>query len=321
MKKPQSYLEDPRLPENEMNDLDFLFRNVKEYRSSKKYKEIMDFTARFKHLAPFNAMMVYIQRPGCRFLLTMRQWKTMYQRAIKPNARPLVILSFQPVSYVYDISDTEPIGEVQKGNQELLEEINKQFETKQPINKKDLEQLIENLPSLGIAYSEQLFTGSEQSAQIEILPRPREIKVRVDKNRYCPYDTKYLLSVRNSAETSEKFTAILHELGHFFCHHLHYCFTGATGWKYRDLQVNVEEFEAEATAWHVCSRLGIDNPSEKYLAGYLDENEEIPEGISIDAIFKAHNEIWKILFGNVNAKQSFLYRNCEDFKNIIDNMK
>jgi hypothetical protein len=36
----------------------------------------------------------------------------------------------------------------------------------------------------------------------------------------------------------------------------------------------------------VCERLGIDNPSDGYLAGYLGKNEEIPP-ISLDCVMKA----------------------------------
>ena len=35
----------------------------------------------------------------------------------------------------------------------------------------------------------------------------------------------------------------------------------------------------------VCERLGLENPSAKYLSGYLDNNENIPS-ISIDNVLK-----------------------------------
>jgi hypothetical protein len=36
----------------------------------------------------------------------------------------------------------------------------------------------------------------------------------------------------------------------------------------------------------ICTRLGIDNPSGEYLAGYVKANQEIP-GISIECVMKA----------------------------------
>jgi hypothetical protein len=47
-----------------------------------------------------------------------------------------------------------------------------------------------------------------------------------------------------------------------------------------------EEFEAESVCYLVCERLGIDNPSDEYLAGYLGKNEHIPP-ISLDCVMKA----------------------------------
>lgn len=45
------------------------------------------------------------------------------------------------------------------------------------------------------------------------------------------------------------------------------------------------EFEAESVAYLVCARSGIRNPSERYLAGYLKEREQVPP-ISLDCVMK-----------------------------------
>lgn len=45
------------------------------------------------------------------------------------------------------------------------------------------------------------------------------------------------------------------------------------------------EFEAESICYLVCSRLGIDNPSDEYLAGYTERNAETP-AISLDCVMK-----------------------------------
>ena len=47
-----------------------------------------------------------------------------------------------------------------------------------------------------------------------------------------------------------------------------------------------EEFEAESVAYLVSARIGIDNPSEKYLAGYFQSNGEVPN-VSVDLVMKA----------------------------------
>ncbi len=52
------------------------------------------------------------------------------------------------------------------------------------------------------------------------------------------------------------------------------------------LPLSVREFEAESICYLVCTRLGIDNPSDKYLADYLGAHAEAPH-ISLDCVMKA----------------------------------
>ena len=48
------------------------------------------------------------------------------------------------------------------------------------------------------------------------------------------------------------------------------------------------EFEAESVCYLVCRRLGIDNPSEEYLAEYLEKNKDkdVPQ-ISLECVMAA----------------------------------
>lgn len=300
------------------SELDMLFEDVKSYRSSSYYKELMAFCARFKQLAPFNAMMVKIQRPGCNYLLTSRQWFKIWHRRVKPNARPVVILSFQPVSYLFDLSDTEPIDGDLSGDEKILEAIKKQYDTKQEVKKKDLDILIDNLPSLGIAYTDGFRAGAGYAARIELLTNPREISIPINKKDSIKYNAHYLISVNETLSVGARYASIMHELGHFFCRHLIPPY-GTDWWNVRRLPHADKEFEAESVAWLVCERLNINNPSKEYLAGY--HAEMIPNNVSIDHIFKAHNEIWKLLFERQYAKNSFLYKKDESFKKEVEKLK
>lgn len=297
------------------SELDMLFEDVRNYRTSSYYRELLEFCSRFKQLAPFNAMMVKIQRPGCQYLLTSRQWGKEWRRRVKPNARPVVILSFQPVSYLFDLSDTEPIDGDLSGDEKILEAIKKQYDTKQEVEKKDLDILINNLPSLGIAYTDGFRAGAGYAARIELLANPMEIAVPINKKDSIKYNAHYLISVNETLSLGARYASIMHELGHFFCRHLIPPY-GTDWWNVRRLSHADKEFEAESVAWLVCERLNIDNPSENYLAGY--QAEMIPDNVSVDHIFKAHNEIWKLLFEQQYAKKSFLYKIDESFKKKVD---
>jgi hypothetical protein len=49
---------------------------------------------------------------------------------------------------------------------------------------------------------------------------------------------------------------------------------------------DIREFEAESVCYLVCNRLGIDNRSDEYLAGYLQKHSDTPP-ISLDCVMKA----------------------------------
>ena len=94
--------------------LDQLIAETRLYDSAKSVKELLDFTSRLRHIAPFNAMLLHIQKPGLSFAARPVDWWKRFGRRPKRHARPLVILRpFGPVDFVYDVLDTEgePIPE------------------------------------------------------------------------------------------------------------------------------------------------------------------------------------------------------------------
>jgi len=88
--------------------VDQLIAETRLYDSARALKELLEFTARLRHLAPFNAMLLHVQKPGLSFAARRDDWWKRFQRRPKRNARPLVILrNFGPVDFVYDVLDTE----------------------------------------------------------------------------------------------------------------------------------------------------------------------------------------------------------------------
>lgn len=60
-------------------------------------------------------MLIHIQKPGSKYVASANEWAKRFNRRIKPEARPLIILRpFGPVSFVFELSDTygkEPFPE------------------------------------------------------------------------------------------------------------------------------------------------------------------------------------------------------------------
>ena len=97
-------LADPR------RTLDDLISRALAYRTGPELKQLVDFTRRFPHLAPYNAMLLHVQNPGIAYALRAPDWERKYKRRVKPAARPYVILwTMGPVAFVFDLSDTEAI--------------------------------------------------------------------------------------------------------------------------------------------------------------------------------------------------------------------
>lgn len=264
--------------------LDELFSLASHYKSSKAYRELIDFVARFRFYAPFNAMLVHMQMPGAAFVAPPHRWLRDYRRRIKPAARPLVILQpMGPVMFVFDVSDTEP----EKDAPSLPPDIEQPFEVRHGHIGSEYRQTVENAKRDGVQVIER-DAGSQSAGAIQNTQPGMHVQCLVKQKpepAYVQVPLRYnlFLNVKHSLEA--KYATFVHELAHLYCGHLG---TPNNKWwpNRRGLAPDICEFEAESVCYLVCSRLGIDNPSDSYLAGYMKEHEDTPS-MSLDCIMKA----------------------------------
>src|SRR5213082_538223 len=88
--------------------LDHLLEDSKLYTKSEDFKDLLDFVVRLRNFAPFNAMLLQVQKPGLTYAASAADWRLRFGRKPKEGARPLLILwPFAPVALVYDVMDTE----------------------------------------------------------------------------------------------------------------------------------------------------------------------------------------------------------------------
>ena len=309
---------------NESN-LDALWRNVKEYRKSKNFKAVMDACVRFRHLAPYNAMLVETQRPGAKYVLSEKEWRKKYDRGIKPNARPVIVLvPFGPVDFLFEINDTYPLRTnlFWKTDEDILEELAAPYKTKHDVSGQQLQHMINQLCYHSIA-AEPFVAGSGYAARIELLQsQSHTISIPLGRDNAIRWQADYLISVNSKAENGEAFASICHELGHLFCQHLSYP-RGWKQWDVRRITHAAQEFEAESVSWLICELLGIGNPSEQYLSGYLDNNSEIPSEVSIERILSATKDVWNMctLDNHLSYRDGLLFKHCDKFKEEIKRLK
>lgn len=292
-----------------VDELQFL---VEQCRSSKRFKEMLDFVGKFGYLAPYNAMLVDMQLPGAKLVLTGKKWRE-YGRKVKPNAQQLITLfPFGPIQCMFDISGTEPIDGVKaKEDGELLkewDEILKKVEGN--IKPELLKQLINNLPSYGVYYDDSFLAANTYGGYL--MPYKHPINVKIG-GELVKITSRFMISVNQKQTDTEKFHTICHELGHLLCRHLYYNEQAK-----RRLDKKEEEFEAETVAWLVCKRMGINNPSEQYLATYAKDGQ-IPL-CSIDLIMKAVTEIEEMINHETSIKSGKWYQADKDFKAFVDDV-
>lgn len=302
------------------SQIDRLYQDVKAYRNSNKLYELMKFCREFRYLAPFNAMLLNMQKPAAQFVLSAYNWKERYNRGIKLNARPLILmLLFGPVEFVFDISDTYSLESSENDSKdnkrinEILEELQSPYKTKGNVDDKLLYMLIDNLKYHGIVL-EKMEVGGYFAGKIQRCNR-FNLSITLLNNIIYGYNSSFVISVNNNAEKGEMFATICHELAHLFCHHIKHP-DDEKG--IRELNVTQEEFEAETVSWLICERLNIHNPSEEYLSNYINKNKELPE-ISIEHILKATNKIER-MFKSMSYKDGLVYKHDKEFKKFVDSI-
>ena len=266
------------MAQNRTPEIDQLYEDVLSYRSTEQFAELITFVSRFRHMAPYNAMLVHIQKPGSQFVTSAHEWQHVYGRKIKPGARPLVILKpFGPVSFVYEYNDTE--------GKPLPDSVIAPFKSETQISVPMLSHLVNNIKADGIGtYFQNHGTSSAGWITYHEDEKILEMRIPGGTRRMRSYHS---IVVNANLSEAEKYATILHELGHLYCGHLYHDPQKEkwlpTRWGLSQCQC---EFEAETVCWILCERLGIKNPSAAYLSGYLNDNDEIP-AVSIDAIMKA----------------------------------
>lgn len=284
-------------------ELDKLFNEIGTYRNSTELKELFEFVKKFPHIAPYNAMLIHIQKPGSDYVASASEWARRFNRTINPGARPLVILRpFGPVAFVFELADTY-------GTDPFPKELINPFHAEGKLPEADFNNLTSNLRRDGILYIEA-DRGTSSAGYIQTNRVKREEKI-FRKSKEIWVKILYNMVVNRSHPLETKFATIMHELGHLYCGHL-----GIPNpkWKWwedrRGLNGKVEEFEAESVSWLVCERMGIKNPSAEYLSGYLENNSTIPD-ISIDTVLKSVGIIESMINGSREPRKEIIIKDIE----------
>ncbi len=284
-----------------IEEIDQLYASVKRFHDAENVEKILDFIVRFPRLSPFNALLIYIQKPGSTYVATARFWKEKFGRVPKAEATPLVIMKpFGPVSFVFELSDTE--------GDDVPDQILHPFQTAGEIGAWRFNRFLFYLQKEGIQVKKGHY-GSDFAGKIQRQQLPKTLTFTSPRGKIRRIVSSFEVVVNENMNRNEVASTIFHELGHYFCGH----FAMPRTIKHipqRNLPLaqTIEEFEAETVCWLVCKRLGMRPPSAEYLRPYLDKNGDTPEGISFDAILKACGKIEAILDGSYKTPEELIVR-------------
>ncbi len=250
--------------------LDQLLSDSRLYRQSKDYKALLDFVAKLRNFAPFNAMLLQVQKPGLSYAASAHDWQLRFGRTVKEGARPLLILwPFGPVALVYDVLDTE--------GKPLPKDV-AAFFAQGAIDEPRLNAFSPLLSKKGIDWH-YVDAGDHTAGMIRVLQRPTHASER----------TLYRIHINRNHPAPTQFATLAHELAHLFLGHLG-----------PDKALNVperaampsaqRELEAESVAFLVCRRNGVESRSETYLANFVQQNTTI-EHLDLYQVMRAAGQV------------------------------
>lgn len=254
--------------------LDQLLSDAKLYTRSEDFLAVMACAARMRNFAPFNALLLQIQKPGVMYAASAMDWRERFKRFPKEGARPLLILwPFGPVVLVYDVADTEG---------EPLPAGMNPFAATGDMDAERLAGFAKKLARRNIAWH-WLDAGDGSAGYIRVVQESTGEKI----------PTRYRMFINQNHDAATQFTTVVHELGHLFLGHLG---------QDRTLKISPRpglchadrELEAELVAYLVCARNGIHAESERYLAGYVQPDTRL-DRLDMYAIMRAAGQVEALL--------------------------
>ncbi|HNP64828.1 MAG TPA: ImmA/IrrE family metallo-endopeptidase [Woeseiaceae bacterium] len=253
--------------------LDQLLADSRLYTKSQDYKDLLDFVVRLRNFAPFNAMLLQVQKPGLSYAASAHDWNERFGRWPKEGARPLLILwPFGPVALVYDVMDTE--------GKPLPHDVNSFF-AQGEVDELKLKSFETLLAKRRIEFY-LVDAGDCNAGLIRLVQRastPKEF-------------SHYRIHINRNHNPATRFVTLTHELAHLFLGHL------GQDQKLkihgRKIDHSKRELEAESVAYLVCNRNGVKSKSETYLRNFV-ENHTTLEEIEVHQIMRAAERIEEIL--------------------------
>lgn len=254
--------------------LDALLTESALYRTTADYQQLLNFVVRLRNFAPFNAMLLQIQKPGLSYAASALDWAERFGRYPKEGVRPLLILwPFGPVALVYDVVDTDGAP--------LPEDV-ASFLSSGPVATTVFPLLVDRLKKKHIDWVWD-DAGDRSAGAIS----------RIATNIDGKETNAYRVYVNRNHPPAVQFTTLAHELGHLFLGHL-----GSDKKlnvpQRRPLSLRDREIEAESVAYLVSLRNGVTPKSQVYLSSFVHK-DPTADDIDLYQVMRAAGQVELIM--------------------------
>ena len=257
-----------------------LFDSAYDLKDRTKLVRLMDFMAENQRYSVFNMCIVNQQRPSASIIGTERYWQQRGRR-LKPGATPCVIMKPNgPVGFVYDINDT--VGHLFGGDEHL-----DPFIVGGYVAGSDYERFTDFVMQEKYFRLEEVDMAWNSAGRISGRQGNAHLDYRQGQTR------PFHIRISSRLDTRQKSMTLAHELAHAYLGHLGQL-PGCWWPSRQNLSTAIEEFEAEAAAWLVARRAGLEPRSADYLVGFA--SDYVWEHIDMEAIIRTANRIESLKF-------------------------
>jgi hypothetical protein len=289
-----------------------IFSDIIRNKRKKILVEYFKFMRKIPIHAPFNNTIVFLQNPKCSYYATKSQWYKLYNRTVRENARPMVILlPFYPVEFVYDYKDTD-------GNDSTPQDFLYWWQTAESENfeKGYIKNLIHRLAEINVKceisnpenhfsdLSYKLFLNKKDYFRLQ-----GSIKKINEKN----YD--FLVSLhpkyKDNKLITEYYATLCHETAHLLLGHLGAYFyikqvkvkgkrkttVHQVAEDRRYVEGHLQEIEAELVCLIIFLYLDIPINSPQYIAGFVLNESDLTHRMNLSYILKVVRKIQDMSHG------------------------